>query len=209
VSQQNAQATPKGLPHQPHPDRSAAEQSLLLLNNWRSGSAATAIVMGGLLPFAIAWHATYLIAISASLLGALILALGCQLARARRLATLATFPDFAEMPDLASKRKRLQSARKRRALAAGLRRTVAPKQPPRRFDCCPALPDRVAAMRSELLQLADELEQAQDPDPVCVALIHELLTDGTSPLYNPNVPAADLNTVVTRARAGITAQASR
>jgi hypothetical protein len=208
MSRQNAQCAPKRLPHQLHPDRSAAEHSLLMLNNWRSGSAATAIVMGGLLPFAVAWHATYLIAISASLLAALILALGCHLARHRRLATLATFPDLAQMPDLAAKRKRLQSARKRRALAAGLRRTVAPTQPPRRFDCCPVLPDRAAAVRSQLLQLADELEQAQDPDPACVALIHELLTDGTSPLYNPNLPADDLHTTLTRARAGITAQPS-
>jgi hypothetical protein len=185
------------------PDRSAVEQSLALLNNWRSGTAATAIVMACLLPFAIAWHLTCLATIAASMIGAVIFALSCHLARERRLSTLAISPDFAQLPDLAGKRKQLQRTRTRQALAEGLRRTAAPNQPPRRFDCCPVLTDRVAAVRSELLELASALEQTDDPDPACVALIHELLTNGCSPLYNPNLPADDLRTVLTRARAGI------
>jgi hypothetical protein len=206
MSRQNAEAAHVRFPHQVQPDRTTVEHRLVLLNNWRSGSAATAIVMGGLLPFAVAWHVTYIIGIAASMIGAGTLSLGCHLAREHRLSTLLIFPEFAQLPDLAGKRKRLQSTRNRRALADGLRRTAAPTQPPRRFDCCPVLPDRVAAVRSELLQLASALEQTDDPDPACVALIHELLTDGCSPLYNPNLPADDLTTTLTRARAGIAAQ---
>jgi hypothetical protein len=205
MSHQNAE-TPHGRLPTDQPDRSAVEQNLALLGNWRAGTAATAIVMAGLLPFAIAWHRTYLAAIAASMIGALIIALSCHLARERRLSTLATSPDFARLPDLAGKRKRLQRSHSRQTLADGLRRTAAPNQPPRRFDCCPVLTDRVAAVRSELLELASALEQTDDPDPACVALIHELLTNGCSPLYNPNLPADDLHATLTHARAGIANQ---
>jgi hypothetical protein len=104
------------------------------------------------------------------------------------------------------KRRRLVSARHRRALAHGLRRTAASTQPPTRFDICPILLDRVAPLRPELLQIATALEQTHDPDPTSVALIHELLRDGCSPLYNPSVPAADLRAALRRARAGLGAQ---
>jgi len=155
-------------------DLDEAQRSLALLTNWRAGSTAAAIVMAILLPFAIAWRVSYLVAIAASII-------------------------------LAATRRRLQSARTRRALAAGLRRTASPIQPSRRFDPCPVLADRAAAMAGQLLELANALEQTRTPDPAIVALIRELLTDGTSPLYNPNLPATDLQTTLTRARAGITA----
>ena len=206
MSHHNAEAARVHFPHHVRPDRTAVEHRLALLYNWRSGGAATAIVMGGLLPIAVAWHVTYLIAIAASMIGAVTLALGCHLAREHRLSTLVIFPEFAQLPELAGKRKRLQSTRNRRALADGLRRTAAPAQPPRRFDCCPVLPDRIAAVRSELLELASALEQTPDPDPACVALLRELLTDGCSPLYNSNLPADELQTTLTRAGAGIAAQ---
>ena len=98
-----------------------------------------------------------------------------------------------------TKRRRLISARNRRKLADGLRRTAAAEQPPRRFDCCPVLADRVAGVRYELLLLADALEHSTDPDPSSVALIRELLTSGCSPLYNANVPAGALHATLARA----------
>jgi hypothetical protein len=192
-------------PREP-PERLTAQSRLGMLRNWRDASAATAIVMAGLLPFALAWHVTYLVAVAAALISAMTLALGCHVAHELRLTTLAMFPELAQLPDLASKRKRLLRTRNRRALADGLRRTAAPTQPPRRFDCCRVLGDRAAAVRPELLQLANALEHSDNPDPACVALIHELLTDGCSPLYNPNLPAEDLHATLTRARAGIAAQ---
>jgi hypothetical protein len=104
------------------------------------------------------------------------------------------------------KRRRLVSARHRRALAHGLRRTAALKQPPSRFDVCVILLDRVAPLRPQLLQIAAALEQTRNPDPTSVALIHELLKDGCGPLYNPSAPAADLYDVLRRAHAGLAAQ---
>ena len=196
------------LPPQDPPERHTVTSGLGLLRTWRDASAATAIVMAALLPFAIAWHVSYLIAIAAALIAAVTLALGCHAARERRLTTLAIYPELAQLPDLAGKRKRLVTSRTRHALAEGLKRTAAPTQPPRRFDCCPVLGDRVAAVRAELLELAAALEQTNDPDPASVALIHELLTNGCSPLYNPNLPAADLQATLTRAHAGLAAQAA-
>jgi hypothetical protein len=208
TSNQDAGTPSVGFRRHARPDRAAAEQSLAVLGNWRAGSIATAVVSGGLLPLAIAWHRSYAIAVAAALIGAVTLALWCHLSREHRLSRWAVFADLAAMPDLARKRQRLQSARTRRALAAGLRRTADPAQPPPRFDCCPVLPDRVAAVRTELLQLATDLEQTQRPDPVSVALIHELLTEATSPLYNPNRSADDLRDTLARAHARITTRSS-
>jgi hypothetical protein len=104
------------------------------------------------------------------------------------------------------KRRRLVSARHCRALAHELRRTATPTRPPSRFDIAPVLCDRVAAVRDELLDVVTALERGHDPDPGCVALIHELLRDGASPLYKPSVPAADLHAALRRAHAGLAAQ---
>jgi hypothetical protein len=123
--------------------------------------------------------------------------------RERRLRALAVFGNLGRLPELVRKRRRLVSSRNRRKLADGLRRTAAAEQPPRRFDCCPVLADRVAAVRYELLLLADELQRSTDPDPASVALTRELLTSGCSPLYNANVPAEDLHATLARARAQI------
>jgi hypothetical protein len=103
----------------------------------------------------------------------------------------------------ALKRARLVSARSRRALAKGLRRTANPNQPPARFDTCPLLLDRVTPERPQLLAIAAALEQAHHPDPTCVAAIRELLTNACSPLYNTNLPATDLHTTLNRVHAGL------
>ena len=65
-------------PHQP-PGHHAVQGSLATLRNWREGSVATAIVMAALLPFAVAWHTTYLIAIATCLIAAAILAASCHI----------------------------------------------------------------------------------------------------------------------------------
>lgn len=195
--------TPADFPPQQRPDRRRVHSRLSLLYDWRQASAATAIVVAGLLPFAVAWHVNELVATAAALIVATTLAAGCHVTRERQLRTLTTFPEFAQLPELAGKRRRLVSPRSRRALAAGLRRTACPSQPPPRFDCCPVLRDRIAGVRPELLRLADDLEHSTDPDPASVALIHELLTNGCSPLYNPNLAVDTLHATLTRAGAGI------
>lgn len=206
MSRQDTPAPRVHFPNDAHLDVAAAEKRLALLRNWRSGSVATAIVMGGLLPFAVAWHVRYLGAVAASMIFAAILAIGTHITCRRRLATMALSPGLLPLADVAAEGRRLQSTRTRRTLAAGLRRT-ADAQQPCRFDPCPVLVDRVAPIRDELLELADDLEETQTPDPACITLIRELLTNGSSPLYNPNLPADDLYTNVARARAGITPEA--
>jgi len=58
-------------------------------------------------------------------------------------------------------------------------------------------------VRSELLELASALKQNTDPDPTSVALIHELLTNGCSPLYNTNIPFSELEATIDRVRSGL------
>jgi hypothetical protein len=190
-------------PSRSAPDPEAAQRRLALLTNWQTGAAATTIVATGLLPFAIAWRVSYLIAVAATIILAAMLAIGTHVARRRRLATMALSPKLVQLRDLESERKRLQSVRSRRALVAGLRRTADPIQPSRRMDPCPVLVDRAAAVRAQLLELANALEQTRTPDPACVALLLELLTNGCSPLYNANVSTDDLHTTLARARAGL------
>ena len=200
----NAETPHLRFPSRSAPDPETAQRRLALLTSWQTGAASTTIVVTGLLPFAIAWRVSYLIAIAASSILAAILAISTHVARRRRLATMALSPKLVQLPDLEPERKRLQTARTRRALAAGLRRTADPIQPSRRLDPCPVLVDRVAAARAQLLELANDLEQTQTPDPTCVAVLRELLTNGNGPLYNPNVPADELHTTLARARAGLT-----
>jgi hypothetical protein len=204
MSLRNTQPASVHFPNDAHPDVAAAEHRLALLDNWRSGSAATAIVMGGLVPFAMAWHARYLAAVAASMIFAAILGISTHVARRRLLATMALSPELVQLPDLAAERRRLQSPRTRRTLAAGLRRTADPIQSHCRFDPCPVLVDRVAPLRDELVKLAIDLEETQTPDLACVALIRELLTDGSSPLYNPNIHVSELRATLDHVRARLT-----
>jgi len=191
------------LAHRPWPNRAEGPRGVALLTNWRMGAFAAATVIAGLFPFAIAWRVSYVIAMAAAMVFAAAIAVGCHLARRSQLYKLAVDPELAELPELVATRRRLQTTRTRRALAAALRQAAAPIQPPRRFDCCPVLADRVAEVRDEIFALADELERAVAPDPESVALIRALLTSGTGPLYNPNLPAEHLRATVAHARAGL------
>jgi hypothetical protein len=95
--------------------------------------------------------------------------------------------------------------RRCRALARELRRTAALTEAPSRFDriTVPVLLDRVAAAQREMLDLAAELERSSDPNPEAVATVRELLRDGCSPIYNPNVAAIELMTALGAARAAL------
>jgi hypothetical protein len=104
---------------------------------------------------------------------------------------------------MAGRHRQLGSRRNRQRLVVGLRSAALQAGKPNRFEICPLLHERVASVRPALLEIAATLESDCTPDPVSLALLGELLHDGCSPLYNPNVPATDLDTVLTRVRAGL------
>lgn len=104
--------------------------------------------------------------------------------------------------------RRLISARSRRVHARWLRRTAHRANDPdpiRRREAL--LPYRVAAVRTDLLELAVLLERARELDPACMAALHDLLANGCdSGLYNANVPVDELHTTIERVRAGLKSQ---
>jgi hypothetical protein len=60
---------------------------------------------------------------------------------------------------------------------------------------------RAAAVRTELLEIAATLERADDPDPACVAELHDLLANGCdSPLYNPDIHVSELRATLHHVR---------
>jgi hypothetical protein len=83
--------------------------------------------------------------------------------------------------------RQLTSPKLRRRLADSLTRAVRRVSVPNVFS--PAAPlDRraVAQVRPQLVELADRLQDSTRPvEPRGVAMIKELLADGTSPLYSP------------------------
>jgi hypothetical protein len=101
------------------------------------------------------------------------------------------------------KRARLMSTRNRRVLAKRLRCTASRAH---RTDSSVQRPlhYRAAAVRTELLELAAILEHTHDPDPASVIALRDLLANAhDSPLYNPNIPAAELDEALQRIRAGL------
>jgi hypothetical protein len=93
--------------------------------------------------------------------------------------------------------------RRRLQVAAGLcsvARHAATRARGRRHELL--LVSRAAAVRPELLEVAALVRWAPDPDPECIAELHALLRSGCdSPLYNPDVPAEELEATLGRARA--------
>jgi hypothetical protein len=103
-------------------------------------------------------------------------------------------------------RARLISSRHRRVLARWLRRTAAHVHEPhplvRRRETL--LHDRVAAVRTDLLEIAAMLECAQHPDPAHVAELHDLLANGCdSPLYNSDIHISELYATLDYVRDGL------
>lgn len=187
----------------PAPPIRRTEEALETLENWRNAGAATVAVTAVALPLALSTHAAYRVGAACALLLGALTALLAHLVRECRLRTLVIHPEFAHLPSVARKRQRLVSPRSRTALARRLRATAATTQPPARFDSCPVLRDRIADIRADLRELATALEQHPQPDPTGVALLRELLSNGTSPLYNPNVPAGDLHWTLAHIRLGL------
>lgn len=95
-------------------------------------------------------------------------------------------------PALSLRARQLTSGRSRRSLAGSLKRTVQLAREPRRFG--PAVPvDRRAVLeaRLQILEIASRLEDGAPTNPRGVAIVHELLTDGSSPLYASSLTRSD------------------
>ncbi|HEY6525264.1 MAG TPA: hypothetical protein VIY10_15890 [Solirubrobacteraceae bacterium] len=107
-------------------------------------------------------------------------------------------------PDTAAHRLTARSRDRGRLRLVGGLRSVARRSHTaarvRRYDVL--LYERAAAARAHLLELAATLERVTHPRPETLQTLRWLLTDGcTSPLYNPDVPAAQLPAALDRIQA--------
>lgn len=102
--------------------------------------------------------------------------------------------------------RRAVTGRQRRTLARWLRRTAC------HFDhddpICgqpgPVLSEKVQAVRDDLLELADLLEQIEHPDPGAMAELRMVLSDGrSSPLLNADLHHSELVTSLFYIRVGL------
>jgi hypothetical protein len=109
----------------------------------------------------------------------------------------------------ARRRARAISPRNRKRIARWLRRTATHSQQshPLVRSRETLLSYRVAAVRTELLQLAAMVERALDPDPAAMVALRDLLANGCdSPLYNAEIHISELRAALYYARAGLTAR---
>jgi hypothetical protein len=108
------------------------------------------------------------------------------------------------------RRHQRRAERERRVIVQWLRRTARRSDEPHPFvrRRQALLHYRVAAVRTDLLEIAATLERAQDPDQACVATLRELLANGCdSPLYNPDVHVSELRATLHGVRAGLVTNA--
>jgi hypothetical protein len=133
---------------------------------------------------------------------ALLLAASIETAARDALRACVMCPELRTLPAAARERARLTGAAHRRRLAHALRRTA--RHRPRSAQerrLSPYPPQRLAAARAGLFELADAVEAASHPDPAVLAEIETLLCDGArSPLLNRDIPAAELPATLRRAR---------
>jgi hypothetical protein len=99
------------------------------------------------------------------------------------------------------------SARKRRRLVRSLRLLARRALEPEdrfRHRTEVLLHRRAVAVRTTVLEIAEEIERAADPDPACCAELWALLRDGCgSPLYNPEVHESELLATLYYLRVGL------
>jgi len=91
--------------------------------------------------------------------------------------------DPASSPQLAARAARLASPRERTGLAEGLERLLAATRGPRRRWWAVSARDPLLANAAELRELAALL---RSPTPLYapgIAIVHELITDGSGPVY--------------------------
>jgi hypothetical protein len=179
-------------------DPGAAAERLGTMAAWRRGAliglavAPAATASGLLAPPA-----------SAVALGAALALAGVfGLAARDALRACIMHPELRRLPAVTRECARLSGAAHRRRLAKSLRRTASYRSrsaQERRLS--PYSPERLAAARPGLLELADAVEAAAHADPALLVEIETLLCDGTrSPLLNADIPAEELPVALRRAR---------
>jgi hypothetical protein len=196
---------PAGIPGDP-PDVDEARRKIERLKARRADSLACAGALLGLLPLAVVWHPEAAAALLVGTVASIWLLSSAHMELHRCLETCASFVGMSRLPEVAEWQARLVSERRRRQLAARLRAIA---------DAAPApvdggstgtwtslvLVDRVAGVREQLLEVAAVVERVDHPDPVTIARLWQLVSDGVhSPLYNPLVVAGELEVVLRQAR---------
>jgi hypothetical protein len=92
-------------------------------------------------------------------------------------------------PELALRAKHLTDPRRQRKIARNLRgvlRYADRREGRRGISSVVILPEAVRGGRRAICELAEQLERAAAVNPRGVVLAQSLLTDGTSPLFNPH-----------------------
>lgn len=134
-----------------------------------------------------------------------LLALRVWLHRRSLKRALANGAEPDSSPELAHRAEQLTSLGHRRSLAVGLNRTLRDAQgpPPPVFTAAvPLQRHAILSARDEIEQLAHDLLAPGDVQPRGVALVQDLLTDGSSPLFTPS-PEGALDQVVGHAHAAL------
>lgn len=127
-----------------------------------------------------------------------------HLSRAKLDHALAAGSEPWASPELSVRARELTDTRTRRKLAIGVERAVDQVDVPqhRRGAAAPLNRQGIRHCRPLLLEVANELCDPEPPSPQGVALIEELLCDGTSPLYSPG-DERELEQTLRRARAAL------
>ena len=123
--------------------------------------------------------------------------------------TQATGPTTASGRTIRGWWRERRAEHRRRVIVSWLRRTADRTEEPdpiaRRRQ--PLLHYRVAAVRTELLEIAAALERAQNAPPTSVETLRALLANGCdSPLYNPDIHVSELHATLHHVRAGFDAR---
>jgi hypothetical protein len=193
-----------GFPGDP-PDPGDAAYAIERLAARRADALCCALVLAPGVLLAVLISSPLIAPLAAGAVAAGAIAGAAHLALLELLDHCALFATTSRLPAVAARQERLTDPRRRRALAADLRAMVEQRShvqsPARPLAVELALPERIRARRLDLLELADLVEQTEQPDPVAVARTAWLLHDALhSPLHNPAIPAEALADAIHHAR---------
>jgi hypothetical protein len=117
---------------------------------------------------------------------------------------LAHGADPSASPELSRRARQLMSRRCRAGLAEGLLNVIdAAEEPPRGYSAAvPVRRQEILREREFIVALVEDLRSDDELSPRGIALVEELLTDGSSPLFAGG-PDGDLHRALVHARAAL------